>query len=327
MFKPGKFFMCIGIVMAAASSDAMAQNVDAWPEKAVHIVVPFASGGSTDLVARQIATELSKRIGQPVIVENKAGAGGTIGSAYVAKQPPDGYTLLMGTVSTHAIAPSVFANLPYDIVNDFTPLTLVGTIPDLIVVNAQVPVKNLGEFIVLAKAKPGALTYASGGNGTSSHLGSAYFATEAGISMNHIPYKGSGPALVDVLGGHVDMMLDVVMTSLEPLKNGKIRALAVTSLTRSPLLPEVPTVSESGLTGFEAIIWFGILAPGKMPVALRNKIANAIDSVINDPEMKKFLLRQGIEASGTGPEKFEARIAADISKWGGVAKVANIKPE
>ena len=184
-----KRFAASWLLLCAGVFPALAQQADKWPEKPVHLIVPFASGGSTDLIARQIALELSKRIGQPVIVENKAGASAMIGSGYVAKQPGDGYTLLMGTVSTHAMAPSVFSKVPYDIVRDFTPITIVGTIPDLIVVGPQFPANNLAEFIAMAKANPGKITYATAGNGTSSHLGSAYFAAEAGIEMNQVPYK------------------------------------------------------------------------------------------------------------------------------------------
>jgi len=306
---------------------AQAQDAEKWPVKAVHLIVPFASGGSTDLIARQLANELSKKIRQPVIVENKAGASGVIGSGFVAKQAADGYTLLMGSVSTHAMAPSVFAKLPYDIIKDFTPITLVGSIPDLIVVHPNLPAKNLIEFIALAKSKPGAMSFATAGNGTSSHLGSAYFAAEAGIDLNQVPYKGSGPALLDVLGGHVDMMLDVIMTSIEPLKAGKLRALAVTSLNRSPLLPEVPTVHELGIKNFEAIIWFGILAPGNMSVGLQNKIADAFDATIHSAEIKSYLQKQGVELGGTGALAFAARIKADTEKWAGVVKLAGIRPE
>ncbi len=320
LFLPALFAVSLG-------SLAQAQDAEKWPVKAVHLIVPFASGGSTDLIARQVANELSKKIGQPVIVENKAGASGVIGSSFVAKQAADGYTLLMGSVSTHAMAPSVFAKLPYDIIKDFTPITLVGSIPDLIVVNPNLPAKNLIEFIALAKSKPGAMSFATAGNGTSSHLGSAYFAAEAGIDLNQVPYKGSGPALLDVLGGHVDMMLDVIMTSIEPLKAGKLRALAVTSLNRSPLLPEVPTVNELGIKNFEAIIWFGILAPGNMSVGLQNKIADAFDAAIHSPEIKNYLQKQGVELGGTGSLAFAARIKADTEKWAGVVKLAGIRPE
>lgn len=312
------------IVLHNATS---AQDINKWPDKPVHLVVPFASGGSTDLIARQIATELSKKMGQPFVVENKAGASGVIGSGFVAKQPADGYTLLMGSVSTHAMAPSVFSSLPYDIIKDFTPITLVGTIPDVIVIGPKITANNLNEFIALAKAKPGTMTYATAGNGTSSHLGSAYFAAEAGIDMNQVPYKGSGPALLDVLGGHVDMMLDVIMTSIEPLKAGKLRALAVTSLNRSPLLPDVPTVNELGIKNFEAIIWFGILAPGNMPPALQKKIADAFNDVINSASIKNYLNKQGVEIAGTGPVAFSERINADTQKWARVVKQAGIRPE
>jgi tripartite-type tricarboxylate transporter receptor subunit TctC len=320
LFLPALFAFSLG-------SLAQAQDAEKWPVKAVHLIVPFASGGSTDLIARRVANELSKKIGQPVIVENKAGASGVIGSSFVAKQPADGYTLLMGSVSTHAMAPSVFAKLPYDIIKDFTPITLVGTIPDLIVVHPNLPAKNLTEFIALAKSKPGKMTFATAGNGTSSHLGSAYFAAEAGIDLNQVPYKGSGPALLDVLGGHVDMMLDVIMTSIEPLKAGKLRALAVTSLNRSPLLPEVPTVHELGIKNFEAIIWFGILAPGNMSVGLQNKIADAFDATIHSSEINSYLQKQGVEPGGTGALAFAARIKADTEKWAGVVKLAGIRPE
>lgn len=329
----GKFVLRIGRKLArcalALASFSLAGSALAadWPEKPIRLIVPYANGGSTDLVARQVASALGKRINQTVIVENKAGASGVIGSSFVARQPADGYTLLLGTVSSHAIAPSVTANLPYDIVKDFTPITTIGTIPDLIVVNPDVKAQTLEEFIALGKAQPNQLTYASAGTGTSSHLGAAYFATAAGIKLNNISYRGSGPALIDVLGGHVDMMLDVIMTSLEPLKAGKLRALAVTSKTRSPLLPDVPTVAERGIPGFEAIIWFAVLAPANMPPALQNRIAGELDAVLAQPEMKTILLQQGIEVAGTGPQALADTIKADTKKWGDIARNAGITPQ
>jgi len=315
------------LLVCAGVFPALSQPVGKWPEKPVHLIVPFASGGSTDLIARQIALELSRRIGQPVIVENKAGASAMIGSGYVAKQPGDGYTLMMGTVSTHAMAPSVFSKVPYDIVRDFTPITIVGTIPDLIVVGPQFPANNLAEFIAMAKANPGKITYATAGNGTSSHLGSAYFAAEAGIDMNQVPYKGSGPALLDVMGGHVDMMLDVIMTSLEPYKAGRIKALAVTAPRRSPLLPDVPSTREFGLNDFEASIWFAILGPAGIPAALQNRIAGEINAVLNAPDMRAFLLKQGMEVEASGPGPLAALIQSDTAKWARVVKFAGIQPE
>jgi tripartite-type tricarboxylate transporter receptor subunit TctC len=315
------------IAMMALPFANAAGAAESWPAKPIYLIVPFAAGGSTDLVARRIGNELGQRLKQTVIVENKAGASGVIGVSYVTRQPADGYTLLIGTVSSHAMAPSVTANLPYDIVRDFTPITTIGTIPDLIVVNPSLHVNTLADFIKLAKSEPGVLAYGSAGTGTSSHLGAAYFAAQAGIKMNHIPYRGSGPALVDVLGGHTDMMLDVIMTSLEPLKAGKLKALAVTSKTRSPLLPDVPTVIESGIPDFEAIIWFAILAPAHMPADLQKKIADNLDAILAQPETKKFLLTQGIEAAGTGPGALAKTIETDTRKWHRVAEIANIKPE
>ncbi len=300
---------------------------DKWPSKPIQLVVPFAAGGSTDLVARRLAAAVGKRLNASVFVENKTGAGGLIGTGFVARQPADGYTLLMGTISTHAMAPSVFAKLPYDIEKDFTPITTVGTIPDLIVVRPSLGVNTLAEFIALAKSKPGQITYASGGPGTSSNFGAEYFASEAGIKLNHIPYRGSGPALLDVLAGNVDMMLDVIMTSMEPLKAGKLKPLAVTSRKRSPMVPDVPTVIESGIPDFEAVIWFAIFAPPKMPTELQARIAEAFDAAINEPDMKSFLQTAAIDPSGTGPKALADLVKSEIPKWARIAKIANFKPQ
>ncbi|CAM4135050.1 Bug family tripartite tricarboxylate transporter substrate binding protein [Bordetella tumulicola] len=306
----------------------IAQAAESWPgSKPIQLIVPYANGGSTDLVARQLADAVSKKTGGHVIVENRAGASGMIGSSYVHRQPADGYTLLLGTVTSHAIAPSVTANLPYDIVKDFTPITTIGTIPDLIVVNPNLGVSNLSEFIKLAQSRPEEISYASAGTGSSSHLGGAYFAAEAGLKLNHISYRGSGPALIDVLGGHVDMMLDVVMTSLEPVKAGRLKALAVTSKERSALLPDVPTVQESGIAGFEAIIWFALFAPANMDPALQTRIAQAFDETIQEPQMKELLLRQGITATGTGPAALAETVRQDTEKWRDIAQKAGVKPQ
>jgi len=222
----------------------------------------------------------------------------------------------------------VYKSLPYDIFEDFTPITMVGTIPDLIVVHPSVQAANLKEFVDLAKSRPGVVSYASGGQGTSSHLGSEYLAAEAGIQLNHIPFKGSGPALIDVLGGHVDMMLDVIMTSLEPVKAGRLRALAVTSAARSPLLPDVPTVREVlGVDDFEAIIWFAIFAPGNMPDALQTKVADALNKVLAAPDMQQFLLSQGIEAAGDGPAALAKQSRVDYEKWKKVVADSGFQPQ
>lgn len=326
-FKKAALALAVAGGLAAGGAVQADESAD-WPNKPVRLIVPFANGGSTDLVARRIGDALGNEIGQPVIVENKVGAGGTIGASYVVRQPADGYTLLMGTISTHAIHPSVYKSLPYDIFNDFTPITMVGTIPDLIVVHPSVKATTLKEFVDLAKSRPGEITYASGGQGTSSHLGSEYLASETGIQLNHIPFKGSGPALIDVLGGHVDMMLDVVMTSLEPLKGNRLRALAVTSATRSPLLPDVPTVREAlGIDDFEAIIWFAIFAPGNMPEPLQTKVANALNKVLAAPDMQQFLLNQGIEAAGDGPAALAKQSRIDYEKWKKVVAESGFEPQ
>ncbi|SAH99708.1 putattive exported protein [Bordetella ansorpii] len=319
--------LCLAAVLPGARV-AQAADTASWPSRPVQLIVPFANGGSTDLVARKVADALGKEVGQTVIVENKVGAGGVIGSSYLSRQKPDGYALLLGTVSTHSIHESVMKNLPYNPRKDFTPITMIGLIPDLIVVNPEVvKVKNLQEFIALAKAKPGVLNYASGGPGTSSHLGSEYFATEAQIKMNHVPYKGSGPALIDVLGGHVDMMLDVIMTSLEPVKAGRLKALGVTSRTRSPLLPDVPTLEEQGMKDFEAIIWFAVYAPPNMPADLQEKIAGKIDTVLKRPEMVQFLQGQGIQVVAEGPKQLQEQANADADKWRAVVQKAGIEPQ
>ena len=317
--------LAVALVACALHGPAAAQ--DKWPSKPIQLVVPFAAGGSTDLVARRLAAAVGKRLNASVFVENKTGAGGVIGTGFVARQPADGYTLLMGTISTHAMAPSVFAKLPYDIEKDFTPITTVGTIPDLIVVRPGLGINTLAEFIALAKSKPGQITYASGGPGPSSNFGAEYFASEAGINLNHIPYRGSGPALLDVLAGNVDMMLDVIMTSMEPLKAGKLKPLAVTSRKRSPMVPDVPTVIESGIPDFEAVIWFAIFAPPKMPVELQARIAEAFDAAINEPDMKSFLQTAAIDPSGTGPKALADLVKSEIPKWARIAKIANFKPQ
>lgn len=308
-----------------ASFPAAAQ--EEWPSKPVRIVVPFAAGGSTDLIARQIAYDLGERIKGTVIVDNRPGAGGTIGSEYVSKLPADGYTLLMGSVSTHAVAPSIYAKLRYDPIKDFTPLTMVATIPNVMVVHPSVPVNSVKDLVDLSKKRPGSISFASNGKGTSNHLASELFRSAAGIDMTHVPYKGSGPAMVDLLGGHVNMMLDVIMTSYPAIKNGKLKALAVTSRSRSPLLPDVPTVAESGYPGFEAIVWFGLFAPPHMPVALQTRISNDLIAILRSKKMNDYLNEQGAQVTANTPAQFSDAIAVDMVKWQKVAKAAGVVPE
>lgn len=310
-----------GVALFAAAGTASA----AWPDKVIRIVVPFAAGGSTDLVARKIAEGLSQRLGANVIVENRPGAGGTVGTEYVARQPADGYTILMGSVSTHGSAPCVYSKLPYDAVKDFTPLTVVATIPNVMSVNQSVPANNLQEFVALLKKEPEKYSFASNGQGTSNHLAAELFKSTAGVSMVHVPYRGSGPALIDLVGGQINMMMDVVMTSYPYIKDGKIKALAVTSPQRSAMLPDVPTVAESGYPGYEAMVWFGMLAPANMPEPLRTKLTDGLVQTLHAPAMKTYLEQQDAQVSDVAGPAFGSMIKDEISKWCQVVKKAGIR--
>ncbi|CAB3845206.1 MULTISPECIES: Bug family tripartite tricarboxylate transporter substrate binding protein [Achromobacter] len=310
-----------GVVLLAAAGSAHA----AWPDKVIRIVVPFAAGGSTDLIARKIAEGLGQRLSANVIVENRPGAGGTVGTEYVARQPADGYTILMGSVSTHGSAPCVYSKLPYDAVKDFTPLTVIATIPNVMSVNQSVPANNLPEFVALLKKEPEKYSFASNGQGTSNHLAAELFKSTAGVSMVHVPYRGSGPALIDLVGGQINMMMDVVMTSYPYIKDGKIKALAVTSPQRSKLLPDVPTVAESGYPGYEAMVWFGMLAPANLPEPLRQKLTDGLTQTLHAPAMTTYLEQQGAQVSDVAGPAFGAMIKSEIGKWCGVVKQAGIR--
>lgn len=310
-----------GVALFAAAGSASA----AWPDKVIRIVVPFAAGGSTDLIARKVAEGLGQRLSANVIVENRPGAGGTVGTEYVARQPADGYTILMGSVSTHGSAPCVYSKLPYDAIKDFTPLTVVATIPNVMSVNQSVPAKTLQEFVALLKKEPEKYSFASNGQGTSNHLAAELFKTTAGVSMVHVPYRGSGPALIDLVGGQINMMVDVVMTSYPYIKDGKIKALAVTSPQRSPMLPDAPTVAESGYPGYEAMVWFGMLAPAGLPEPLRQKLTDGLVQTLHAPAMKTYLEQQGAQVSDVAGPAFGTMIKDEISKWCQVVKKADIR--
>jgi tripartite-type tricarboxylate transporter receptor subunit TctC len=322
--KTGLIRSCCRIAAGAALFAVAGAASAAWPDKVIRIVVPFAAGGSTDLVARKVAEGLSQRLGANVIVENRPGAGGTVGTEYVARQPADGYTILMGSVSTHGSAPCVYSKLPYDAVKDFTPLTVVATIPNVMSVNQSVPAANLQEFVALLKKEPEKYSFASNGQGTSNHLAAELFKTTAGVSMVHVPYRGSGPALIDLVGGQINMMMDVVMTSYPYIKDGKIKALAVTSPQRSSLLPDVPTVAEAGYPGYEAMVWFGMLAPAGLPEPVREKLTDGLVQTLHAPVMKTYLEQQGAQVSDVAGPAFGTMIKDEISKWCQVVKKADI---
>jgi tripartite-type tricarboxylate transporter receptor subunit TctC len=310
------------ILLATAATGAWAQP---YPSKPIRIVVPFAAGGTTDLLARAAAQKLTEAWGQPVVVDNRPGAGGNIGSELVAKAAPDGYTVEMGTVGTHAINASLYARMPYDHVKDFAPIILVATVPNVLVVNPGVPVKSVQELIAYAKANPGKLNFASPGSGTSGHLCGELFKVMAGVQITHIPYKGSAPALQDLLGGQVQMMFDNLPSALPHIKAGKLRALAVTTAARAAALPDLPTVAEAGLPGFEASSWFGLLAPAGTPPDIVARLNAEIAKWLASPDAMEKLLALGANAAGGSPEDFTKHIAAETAKWQKVVKASGAK--
>ena len=307
----------LGVVATVVASQVFAQ---AWPAKPIKWVVPFAPGGTTDILARTIGDKLAIALGQPVIIENKPGAGGGLGADFVAKAAPDGYTILGGTISTNAINASLYKDLPYDPVKDFIPITLIARVPNMLVVNNDVPVKTVAELIALMKKSPGKYTFASSGNGTSQHLSGELFKGMAGVDMQHIPYKGSPPALQDVMGGNVTMTFDNITTAWTLAKGGKLRALAVTTAKRSPAAPDVPTIGEAGVIGYEIGSWQGVFAPVGTPPAIVKRLNTEIVKIINSPEVQDKLLALGAEPVGNSTEEFTAFVKTEVVKWGDVVK-------
>jgi tripartite-type tricarboxylate transporter receptor subunit TctC len=320
-------------LLAVAATLLLAGAVQAqntWPTKPVRIVVPFAPGGTTDILAREIAPALSKAFGQQFIIDNKAGAGGNLGADIVAKAAPDGYTLLMGTVGTQAINKSLYNKMPFDPQKDFVPISLVAGVPNVMVMStekaAQKGIGNVLDFIKYAKSHPGQLSMASSGNGTSIHLAGELFKSQTGIFMTHIPYRGSGPALLDLVGGNVDVMFDNLPSAMPQIKGGKLKAFAVTSLQRSAALPDVPTIEEAGkLKGFEATSWFGLLAPAGTSPDIVNRIQQEVAKAIASATVKEKLLGQGAIGSGNSPQEFSQLIDTEIRKWAAVVKASGAK--
>jgi tripartite-type tricarboxylate transporter receptor subunit TctC len=313
------------VVVSLAAPLAFAQAAAGYPAKPIRLVVPFPPGGTTDILARDVAQKLSEMWGKQVIVDNRPGAGGNIGADLVAKAAPDGYTLVMGTVGTHAINPSLYKKMPYDHVKDFAPVILVAGVPNVLVVNPSLPVHSVQELITYGKANPGKLNFASSGNGTSIHLSGELFKTMTGVEMTHVPYKGSAPALTDLIGGQVQLMFDNLPSSLGFIKAGKLRALAVTSAARSPTLPDLPTIAESGLPGYEASSWFGVLAPAGTPRDIVQKVNQAIGAWLDTQDAKQRLLAQGAIPAGGTPEAFAKHIAAETAKWAKVVKASGAR--
>jgi tripartite-type tricarboxylate transporter receptor subunit TctC len=317
-----------GMAMIGAAMPVAAQT--AWPSKPVRIVVPFAPGGTTDILARAVAPELSKVFGQSFIVDNRAGAGGNLGADIVAKSAPDGYTLLMGTVGTHGINKSLYSRMPYDQQKDFAPITLVAGVPNVMVMNTEkakaLGINTVPDFIKYAKAHPGQLNMASSGNGTSIHLAGELFKTMTGTFMTHIPYTGSGPAMLGMISGTVDVMFDNLPSSMAQIKGGKLKAFAVTSSQRSAAMPDLPTIEEAAkLKGFEASSWFGLLAPAGTPPEIVLRIQQETAKALNLPNIKEKLLAQGAIPSGNTPQEFAALIDAEIKKWAPVVKASGAR--
>jgi tripartite-type tricarboxylate transporter receptor subunit TctC len=330
-FKPNRRLALAGIALTATVFIAMpASAQSSWPNKPVRIVVPFAPGGTTDILARAVAPELAKAFGQPFVVDNRAGAGGNVGADLVAKAPADGYTLLMGTVGTHGINKSIYAKMPFDPQKDFAPITLVAGVPNVMVMNAekaaQLGINSVADFVKYAKANPGKLSMASSGNGTSIHLAGELFKSKNGIFMTHIPYRGSGPALLDMIGGNVDVMFDNLPSAMPQIKGGKLKAFAVTSAERSAAMPELPTVEEAGkLKGFEASSWFGLLAPAGTPPEIVSRIQQEVAKALATPAIKEKMLAQGAIPSGNTPQQFAQLIDSEIAKWAQVVKASGAK--
>jgi tripartite-type tricarboxylate transporter receptor subunit TctC len=305
------------MALGLAADGAQAQT---YPSKPIRMVVPFTPGGTTDILARTVGQKMGEAWGQPVVVDNRPGAGGNIGSELVAKSAPDGYTLLMGTISTHAINASLYKRLPFDPTRDFAPVSRVGTLPNILIVHPSVPVKSVKELIELAKSKPGDLNFASSGVGTSLHLSGELFNSMAGVKLVHVPYKGSSPALADLLGGQVKIMFDNLPSALPHVKAGKLKPLAVTGTRRASVLPEVPTVIESGLAGFEVTSWFAVFAPAKTPKDIVTKLNGEIVKILNSADVQEKLTQIGVDAAPTTPEELAAFAKAETEKWGKVVK-------
>ena len=308
------------IALAAAATLPLGAAAQNYPTKPITIVVPFAAGGTTDILARLVGQHLSTELGQPVVVENKAGAGGNIGAAFAAKAAADGHTLFMGTVGTHAINASLYKKLPYDPIKDFAPLTRVAMVPNLLVAHPSQPFKTVQEMSAYAKANPGKINFGSPGNGASPHLSGELFKSMTKVDMVHVPYKGSAPAVSDLLGGQISIMFDNLPSVIPHVRSGKLRAIAISTAKRSADLPDVPTISEAGVPGYEATSWFGMFAPAATPKPVLDKISAALGKVLANAEVKKKIDDQGGEPANETPAQFADFIQKESLKWGKVVK-------
>ena len=319
--------LCRGACAAALFIAASAAFAQGFPNKPLKMIVPFPPAGSTDLSARAVANKLGERLGQPVVIENKPGAGGNIGGEQAAKSPPDGYTLFVGTVGTNAINASLYSKMPYDHLKDFAPVILLSKTANVLVVNPNLPVNSVQDVIRLAKSKPNELTFASSGVGTSIHMSGELFKAMAGVQMTHVPYKGSGPMLIDLIGGQTSMAFDNLSAAIQHIRSGKLKALATTGTVRAPSLPDLPTVQEAGLAGYDSTSWTAIFVPAGTPKAIIDRLNKELDAILKSEETKKFFADQGAEAGGGTPEELNAFVRAETAKWAKVVKESGAKAD
>jgi tripartite-type tricarboxylate transporter receptor subunit TctC len=310
------FAICAAVAVVAAAGAASAQT---WPTKTITIVVPFPAGGTTDLITRPIAQKLSEALKQPVVVENRGGAGGTLGAASVARAAPDGYTLLVGAVH-HTIATSLYKKLTYSFEKDFVPITVLAFVPNIVVLHPSVPAKNIQELIALAKSKPGAITYGSAGSGTSHHMAAELFKSMAGVDIQHVPYKGGGPMMNDLIGGQINLAFETAASATPQIKSGKVKPIAITTAKRSPTMPDVPTVAESGLPGYEIVTWYGLLAPAGTPREIVTRLHDEVAKILQTPDMKERLAGISSEPGGNSSADFAEIIKRDTVKMAKVVK-------
>jgi tripartite-type tricarboxylate transporter receptor subunit TctC len=318
----------IACLLAAMAMPALAaENAQSYPSKPIRLVVPFTPGGSTDILARVIGIKLTEAWGKQVVIDNRPGAGGNIGVDLVAKSPPDGYTLVMGHIGTFGVNPTLYPKLPYDPIKDFQPITLVALVPNMLSVNPALPAKSVKELIALAKAKPGTINFGSGGNGSAAHLAGEYFKLMSKTEITHIPYRGTSPAVTDLIAGQIQMIITGVPPTLNFVKTGKLRALAVATSKRLALLPDLPTIAEAGVPGYEATQWYGVLTPAGTPKPIVAKLNAEMAKAIKGPDVREKLAADAAEPVGNSPDEFGAFIKKEIARWAPVVKASGARPE
>ena len=323
--RVNKTLLCSALAFGVA--EVHAQSDTSYPSKPIRMIVPSAPGSGPDIMARAIGQKLTEALGQTIVIDDKPGAGGIIGSEAAAKAPPDGYTLIMGNAGAHTVNPGLYAKLPYDPVKDFAPVTLVALAPNILIVHPTLPVRNVKDLIALAKAKPGELTFGSGGNGSTAHLSGEMFKTMAGINIVHIPFKGSPAAVIGVIAGQIALAIPNIPPALPHVRSGKLKALAVTTAKRAAGVPDLPTVAEAGLPGYEATAWFGVLAPAATPPQIIARLNAAIVKIAHAREMQERLTAEGADAVGNTPEQFAQIIKSDIAKWAKVIKASGARAD